>query len=233
MNKDTYLTPKLIIWRAKTDILFMLIAIGTIPILLLDLIRNRLSYADKIFLDIVNIIVLIAFAIDFIVEIKVCIKRKEYLKNEWASLLIVISQALTLLPSLTMFGLLRGVRAIRVLITIIRAIAIGSAAKHDGKNILREHAAGFAFSIAGFTWITSAVAFTIAEDVGVNGRLHSFFDSLWWSSTTMTTVGYGDIYPVTAIGRIVAVFTMVVGISTFAVVTAKVAEFLLRKQEVS
>jgi voltage-gated potassium channel len=55
-----------------------------------------------------------------------------------------------------------------------------------------------------------------------------FFDALWWSSATITTVGYGDVAPVTTVGRLVGVVTMVVGISTFAIVTAKVAEFLVR-----
>ncbi|HVF76638.1 MAG TPA: potassium channel family protein [Acidimicrobiales bacterium] len=82
--------------------------------------------------------------------------------------------------------------------------------------------------MAGLTWLTSAVGFTLAEDVGADGRVHSFFDALWWSSTTITTVGYGDVYPVTAAGRVIGAVTMVVGISTFAVVTAKVAEFLMR-----
>jgi voltage-gated potassium channel len=44
----------------------------------------------------------------------------------------------------------------------------------------------------------------------------------------LTTVGYGDISPVTFVGRVVGGFTMVVGISTFAIITAKVAEFLVR-----
>jgi voltage-gated potassium channel len=72
------------------------------------------------------------------------------------------------------------------------------------------------------------VAFTLVEDVGESGRLHSFFDALWWASTTITTVGYGDVYPTTPAGRIVGVITMAAGISAFAVVTAKVAEFLVR-----
>lgn len=85
-------------------------------------------------------------------------------------------------------------------------------------------------AVAGVTWLSSAVAFTLIEDVGVEGRagLRSFFDALWWSSTTMTTVGYGDLAPQTAAGRIVAVVLMVVGISSFAVITAKLAEFLVR-----
>ncbi len=74
------------------------------------------------------------------------------------------------------------------------------------------------------------MGFTLAEDVGEGRRVESFFDALWWSSTTIATVGYGDIAPVTGIGRIIAVFTMVVGISTFAIVTAKVAEFLVRSE---
>jgi hypothetical protein len=70
--------------------------------------------------------------------------------------------------------------------------------------------------------------FTVAEDVGVDGRVASFADALWWSLATITTVGYGDIYPVTTAGRIVGGFTMVIGISTFALVTAKIAQFLVR-----
>ena len=56
----------------------------------------------------------------------------------------------------------------------------------------------------------------------------SILDSLYVAAQTVTTVGYGDIYPVTPVGRIIGVFTMVVGISTFALVTAKVAQFLVR-----
>jgi voltage-gated potassium channel len=139
----------------------------------------------------------------------------------------VFSQLLALLPALGFFGILRGVRALRIVGTLGRVIGIGAATKNQGRQFFKEKAASVAFGMAGFTWITSAVGFTMAEDVGDGRRIQSFFDALWWSAATVTTVGYGDIYPVTAVGRVIAVFTMVVGISTLAVVTARIAQFLI------
>ena len=111
---------------------------------------------------------------------------------------------------------------------VLRLVSIGGVAATEGRALIRRRAATFALSLAAFTWITSAAAFTVVEDVGENGRLHTFGDACWWSISTITTVGYGDVYPVTPIGRVIGAFTMIVGISTFAVVTAKVAEFLVR-----
>ena len=179
-------------------------------------------------------IVLLAFAIDYIVEFAVARERSRYVRSEILSLLVVLAQLVALAPSLAAFGVLRSLRAARLfrfVVVAARAIAIGGVASNQGRAILRRRAASLALGTAGLTWFMSAAAFTIAEDVGTGGRIHSFFDSLWWSLSTITTVGYGDIYPVTAAGRVIAGFTMLVGISTFAVVTAKIAQFLVRSEQ--
>ena len=80
-------------------------------------------------------------------------------------------------------------------------------------------------------WLTSAAAFTVVEGVREGKPIETFGDGLWWSTTTITTVGYGDVYPVTGVGRVIAAVTMVVGISAFAVITAKIAEFLVRSDD--
>ena len=203
------------------------IAIGSLPLLLLEIVAHRLSDSDQTFLTAVNVTVFFAFAIDYVVGLAVTQKRKSYVRMQWASLLIVISQFLALLPALGFLGILRGARALRVIAALSRIVAIGAASKEQGRKFFREKAASVAFGIAGLTLLSSAAAFTIAEDVGSGRRIGSFFDALWWAAATITTVGYGDIYPVTAAGRIVAVFTMVVGVSTLAVVTARIAQFLL------
>jgi len=226
-NNAFEISPRLSTWRRRTDLPLLVMAVGSLPLLLLEVVASRLSETDRTFLFIVNVLVFVAFAIDYLVELAVTYNRPLYVRTQWASLIIVISQLLAILPALGFLGILRGARALRVIGTLSRVIGIGAASREQGRRFFKERAASVAFGVAGFTLITSAVAFTVAEDVGEGRRIHSFFDALWWSASTITTVGYGDIYPVTAAGKLVAVFTMVVGVSTLAVVTARIAQFLV------
>lgn len=225
---------RLLRWRRWTDGPLLAVAVGSFPLLLLELERDLLPYSDRLFLDVVNVFVLVVFAVDYVVELSLAEERRVHLRREWTSLLIVLAQAIAVLPGLAGFGALRalrGARAGRAAVVLLRLLAVGGAAAREGRAILRRRAATFALSLAGLTWLTSAVGFTLAEDVGEGGRVASFFDALWWSTATITTVGYGDIFPVTGAGRVIAGFTMLVGISTFAVVTAKVAEFLVSSSD--
>lgn len=94
--------------------------------------------------------------------------------------------------------------------------------------MLRHHALGYALSTAGLTFVCAGVAFALAEGVGEQGSVPSVFDAFWWAGATMTNVGAGGIAPVTIVGRVSGSLLGAVGISTFAVLTAKIAEFLAR-----
>ena len=64
-----YLTGALSRWRRVTDGPLLALAIGSLPLLLLELKRSELAYADRIALDVINLVVLVAFAIDYAVEL--------------------------------------------------------------------------------------------------------------------------------------------------------------------
>ena len=219
--------PELNSWRKWTDLPLLVLAIGTLPLLLLEFAADRLTQSDRNFLFAVNLIVFISFASDYFVELFLCKRKSHYLRHEWLSLLIWVAQLLALLPALGFLGLLRGGRALRVLVTISRLVGLGLSATHERRKLFKKNAAKFGLGLSGFTVIASSVAFTLVEDVGQKGRIDSFFDALWWSACTVTTVGYGDVYPMTQTGRVIAVITMLVGVSSLAIVTARIAQFLI------
>jgi voltage-gated potassium channel len=61
----------------------------------------------------------------------------------------------------------------------------------------------------------------------INPSIKSLLDTLWWSVTTITTVGYGDVSPVTALGKVIGIFMMIVGTALFCSFTALFAEALI------
>jgi len=225
---DSKMSQQLVTWRKWTDIPLTALALGSLPILILEFVQDRLSKQDQTFITFVNGTVFLAFTADYVIELILTGNRRRYMRTEWTSLLIALSQGLALLPALGFLGVTRVVRSIRPILFVWRLFAIGSAEAKEFRGTLKKHAVSTAFSVAVFVWISSAVAFTIAEDVGEGKQINSFGDALWWSATTISTVGYGDVYPLTTIGRVVAVFTTIIGVSTFGVVTAKLASVLIK-----
>jgi voltage-gated potassium channel len=76
--------------------------------------------------------------------------------------------------------------------------------------------------------VFAAAGLEVAFEVHAKGStIHGFADALWWAVVTVTTVGYGDKFPVTAAGRGVAVVLMLVAIGLIGVLTATVASFFV------
>jgi voltage-gated potassium channel len=71
--------------------------------------------------------------------------------------------------------------------------------------------------------LNGAIIVYLFERHAPNSNIHTLGDAVWWSFVTVTTVGYGDYYPVTTPGRVTACFIMGTGLLTLAVVTAQVA----------
>lgn len=73
--------------------------------------------------------------------------------------------------------------------------------------------------------VSAGIMFWIEHDV--NPKMATYLDALWWSYSTTTTVGYGDVVPVTAMGKVVGIGLMLIGVAIFSVYTALFARAIL------
>jgi voltage-gated potassium channel len=116
--------------------------------------------------------------------------------------------------------LLRPLRLLRLLVLIeMLQKAIGDAFR--GRIVV--------YTVSGVVLLiyTSSLAVFDKERYLHGATINSFGKALWWSITTVTTVGYGDVYPVTNTGRVIAVLLMIGGISLVGVVTAALASWII------
>jgi voltage-gated potassium channel len=148
-----------------------------------------------------------AFAVELAVKIALAPRRRHYLASHWVDVLTLC------------VPFLRPLRLLRVAMLTARFW-------HRSKIILRQHTWAFISITSGAVLLGSAVG-VYAFERGADGSIKSFADAIWWSTTTMTTVGYGDVYPVTFGGRVIAVVLMIAGIGLFTVATARIASFFV------
>jgi voltage-gated potassium channel len=183
-------------------ILFLLVF--SIPAFVVDL-----SDSAQSSIELVQWICWFAFAFDLFFGLLTSKSKKDYLLKHPLELMSV------LLPFL---------RPLR----LMRVISFGGLA-------LQKIAMGKQFAItlkvaltAVFVSYIAAVQITISERDVEGSNIKTFADGLWWAVTTVTTVGYGDRFPTTTEGRILAVMLMLVGISLVGVITASVASWFVR-----
>ncbi|MFC5219846.1 potassium channel family protein [Streptomyces coerulescens] len=96
---------------------------------------------------------------------------------------------------------------------------------------LHFKAAGVATVVLVMVILVGSSLVVSAERGTPGARLTSYPRALWWSVETATTVGYGDFYPVTLWGRLIAVVVMVVGITAYGMVTAALATWFVGRDE--
>ena len=148
------------------------------------------------------------FTVDLVVRVAMAKQRWRYLLRHWLDLLIIV------LP------LLRPLRLLR-LVTLLGVVNRRAGSRLRGR--IAVYVAGGSTLLA----FCAALAVLDAERGSTEANITTFGDAIWWAMTTMTTVGYGDQFPVTPTGRIVAVALMVGGIALLGVVTATFASWLL------
>ena len=121
---------------------------------------------------------------------------------------------------------MRALRALRLL-RIARSALIVSSALKRARDLLTHHGLHYVLlSVLAIVGLCSVMELAF-EEHAPGATIHTFGDALWWSIVTVTTVGYGDKYPVSAGGRGVAVVLMITGIGLVGVLSASVASYFV------
>lgn len=141
--------------------------------------------------------------------------RKRYWRWGW----------IDLLSSIPAIAILRWGRLIRV-IRIIRVLRAFRSTRAIVGHLFQDPARGsiFTITLATFTLITfGSIGILNLESHHEHANIRTASDALWWSFVTVTTVGYGDHYPITPTGRLIAAILMATGVGLFGVLTAYLA----------
>jgi len=157
------------------------------------------------------------FAVEFFGRLWAAPHRAVHLRAHLVDLISVIPPARWLRP----FRLLRLLRLVRTFAGVSRALAqLPRLANHRG----------LVWLVAAWLAVTllASTGMYIAEH-GVNAAFDEPLDALWWGVVTLSTVGYGDVYPVTPEGRVAAMALMVLGIGLYSAITAAVTSYFVSR----
>ncbi len=182
----------------------------------------RLPAEVSALLNTVDTLVCFVFIGDFIYHLITEKNRLGYLKWGWIDLVSSI-------PNIQILRWGRFVRVVRIL-RILRGLR---STKLIMKFLFVNRAKGTFASVAMISFVLTIFA-SIAIlncETHPDSNIQNASDALWWAFVTITTVGYGDFYPVTLLGRIVAVILMTAGVGLFGTFTAYVATFFLEQEE--
>lgn len=204
-----------------------ILALTVIPALLID--SGTATPRVHLIATSVNWFVWLAFCGEFILRAAVAPDRRVFVRRSWVDLVIIVVTPPFAAPET--LQAVRAVRAVRILrlLRIVRAAAFLSISLRASRRALQHRKFHYVLLVAlGIVLLGATGLYVIEGDQ--NDSVKTFGDALWWAVTTATTVGYGDIYPHTGEGRLIAVVLMLTGIGVIGMFTATIANFFMVEQ---
>jgi voltage-gated potassium channel len=164
-----------------------------------DVIRHRLDILDKV--------ILIIFAIEYLLRLWSAENKVQYILNIYS-----IIDLMAILPfflgaiDISFIRLLRSFRILRLIRFIDRKSLIGSVSTEDTLIFTR-----ILFTLFAIIFVYSGLIYQVEHPV--NTKIKTFLDAFYFSIVTMTTVGFGDVTPISELGRLLTVLMILTGIA--------------------
>jgi voltage-gated potassium channel len=207
-------------FAASVDGPMIVLAVLWLPVLILPVVVH-LSPAVSDAFNGIDYVVWALFTVEYLVKLYLAPRRRSFVRGHLIDLIVIV------------VPVLRPVRALRLvrLVRLGRGALIATEVLRRARSILTHRGLHFVL-LAVAVLIFVCAALEKAFEAGTKGsNIHSYADALWWAVVTVTTVGYGDRFPVTAAGRGIAVVLMLVGIGLVGVVTATLASYFIQEEK--
>ena len=210
--------------RAKLTLFQCIILVLSVYVLAALFIQKvfPLSPGTNQLIDRIDFIICLIFIYDFFLRLYRAQSKLSFLKWGW----------IDLVSSIPMFDFLRWGRFVRV-VRILRILRAFRSTKVLLHFLFRNRAKGTFATVALISLlmvIFSSIAILHLENAP-ESNIKTSSDALWWAFVTITTVGYGDKFPITHEGRIVAAFLMTAGVGLFGTFTAYVASSFMEVEQ--
>ena len=181
-----------------------------------------LSKEIVILLNYVDNFICIIFLVDFGIRFKNANDKLVFMKWGWIHLVASI-------PFLDIFRAGRLLRLIRLL-RIFRALkSTKSIFEHINRN--KKQSALTSVALLSFVVVIFSSIAILEFETEVNSNIKTAEDAIWWSYVTITTVGYGDKFPITTEGRIIGAILMTTGVGIFGTFTALVSSWFIQNKD--
>ncbi len=202
------------------NLVVILLSVYVLVVLCIDTFFQLSNEVSRV-LSYIDNAICIFFLFEFCVRFYQAENKLKFMKWGW----------IDLISSIPNFNFARAGRALR-LIRLLRILRAFRSTKHIISHIYKNKTKG-AFTtvllVAVLVLIFSTIAILQVE-TAPNSNIKTAEDALWWSYTTIATVGYGDKYPVTTEGRIIACILMTVGVGLFGIFTAFLASWFVKEK---
>jgi voltage-gated potassium channel len=202
----------------------LVLSLAIIPLLIVPLVAD-LSHATETAFFSLDWIIWALFAVEYGIRLYLAPEKSRFVRSNIIDLVVVVIPFLRPLRVARSARLLRLIALARVGVFLLRGLAAVRA-------VLTRHKLHYSLLIVTIVTLGAGVLVWVVETDEPDPNIESVGDGLWWAITTLTTVGYGDRFPTSPMGRGIAVVLMLVGVGLLGLLAATLASIFIGRDRV-